>query len=244
MPLQQVEVDTAHFKGNFPESCEIHATISDDVRVRGPLSSHLTLLKIIPPEHANWTPILSRTRLGPHRQHDFQLENTHGVLISHVRLTIYPDGGVKRLRILGRLVADDVAVNGTVETPAINGAAATNGHVETNGYHKVNGTNGKKVNGATPEAPSIPAVRLTPESFAPFGNVIQAWNDVHAVPRGLKHTPANQGTATKFHKLAPVKSSYPQGASEFKLTCDPERVMNERNRPASTCLNQHLGLPR
>lgn len=29
--LEQTELDTAHFMGNFPESCELHALYSEDV---------------------------------------------------------------------------------------------------------------------------------------------------------------------------------------------------------------------
>ena len=87
--LSQVEIDTAHFKGNFPESCELHAvhSVSDDL--------------IHYPE-ANWVPILPRTKLGPHRQHCSQLLNVEGKPYTHVRLTIHPDGGIKRIRLLGR----------------------------------------------------------------------------------------------------------------------------------------------
>ncbi|GAW04263.1 allantoicase [Lentinula edodes] len=66
--LEQVELDTAHFKGNFPESCEIHALTSASNVVWTMEHS----------ESDNWTLILPRTRLGPHRQHYFQLENVGG----------------------------------------------------------------------------------------------------------------------------------------------------------------------
>jgi allantoicase len=45
--------------------------------------------------------ILPRTKLGPHRRHFFQLENAGGIRYTHVMLTIYPDGGVKRVRVIG-----------------------------------------------------------------------------------------------------------------------------------------------
>lgn len=46
--IEQVEIDTLHFIGNFPESCEIHALSSEEVR----FGNHLvlafkTLLKLI-----------------------------------------------------------------------------------------------------------------------------------------------------------------------------------------------------
>lgn len=45
--------------------------------------------------------ILNGTKLGPHQQHFFVLDNVKGRPYTHVRLTIFPDGGVKRVRIVG-----------------------------------------------------------------------------------------------------------------------------------------------
>ena len=95
--LEQVEIDTAHFKGNFPESCELEAIHSEndlDVQTQGG-------------ENLQWTVILPRTKLGPHRQHYFQLENVENTVFTHVKMTIYPDGGVKRIRVIG-LKADAI----------------------------------------------------------------------------------------------------------------------------------------
>ncbi len=61
------------------------------------------------------------------------------------------------------------------------------------------------------EASSIPAVPLTREAFAPFGDVIQAWAIPNSAPKGIRVTSANQGTAFKFHKLSSTLSSYPTG---------------------------------
>lgn len=53
------------------------------------------------------------------------------------------------------------------------------------------------------------ALPLTPEGFAPFGQVIQGYGDVNAVPRNVRVTGANQGSAHKFHKISLLESSYP-----------------------------------
>jgi len=93
--LSHVEIDTAHFKGNFPESCELHAIDSPD---------------LIPPHQqatseisggSLWQAILPRTKLGPHRRHFFQLQSANHAKFTHVMLTIHPDGGVKRVRVTG-----------------------------------------------------------------------------------------------------------------------------------------------
>ena len=65
---------------------------------------------------------------------------------------------------------------------------------------------------ASARTTTVPALTLTPEAFAPFGKVVQAYSDLHAVPspRTTRITgSANQGTAVKFHKLALLESSYP-----------------------------------
>jgi allantoicase len=55
----------------------------------------------------------------------------------------------------------------------------------------------------------IPVLPLTPDAFEPFGQVIQAYAEKDAAPRSIRITPANEGTASKFHKLALLSSSYP-----------------------------------
>ncbi|KAH9858744.1 allantoicase [Lenzites betulinus] len=187
--LSQVEIDTAHFKGNFPESCELHALHSDD---------------LVPTDAPDdlWTPILPRTKLGPHRRHFLQLENVDGKAYTHVKITIYPDGGIKRVRVLGRRA---VAINADRDAPAAHPADAT-----------ADADGGSPAHPAAPRArgPLIPALPLTPEAFAPFGQVVQAYADVHAVPRprDTRVTGANQGTALKFHKVALLEASYPPDA--------------------------------
>src|ERR1700761_5031594 len=59
--LEQGEIDTAHFKGHFPESWEVPALfVSGDVDWSGTKG-----------EGHEWSLILPRTKLGPHRQHYF-----------------------------------------------------------------------------------------------------------------------------------------------------------------------------
>ncbi|KAI0358415.1 allantoicase [Trametes cingulata] len=193
--LSQVEIDTAHFMGNFPESCEVHALQSDD------------LVPSDVPED-RWTVVLPRTKLGPHRRHFFQLENVDGRPYTHIRITIYPDGGIKRVRVLGRRA---VPINADRDAQAAHVADA----IADDGG---SGAPSERPDGAKDASfapgPLIPALPLTPEAFAPFGKVVQAYADVNAVPdpRNTRVTGANQGTATKFHKLALLESSYPPGS--------------------------------
>jgi allantoicase len=85
--VHRIEVDTSHFKGNFPESCSLEAC--DAVEE---LNSAQT-----------WTEVLSRTRLQAHTRHLFEDEIKAAGAVTHLRFNIFPDGGVSRLRVYGTL---------------------------------------------------------------------------------------------------------------------------------------------
>jgi allantoicase len=89
--LQRAEVDTAHFKGNAPGSCSLDgcdAAVSAAGEVAaGGLSG--------------WHEVLPVTPLQPHTRHLFDDLAASGPF-THVRLNIFPDGGVARLRLFGR----------------------------------------------------------------------------------------------------------------------------------------------
>ncbi|XP_052803532.1 allantoicase-like [Mya arenaria] len=91
--VTMVEVDTNNFKGNFPDVCRVEACFLDN--------SANDLDTNIP--KSKWRTLLPVTKLKAHNQHFFyqdQLEKNTGV-VSHVRLTVMPDGGVSRFRIWG-----------------------------------------------------------------------------------------------------------------------------------------------
>ncbi|MBA2703723.1 MAG: allantoicase [Blastocatellia bacterium] len=90
--VRRLEVDTAWFKGNFPESCSLEATNARDLP-----EEKLTDLSIV------WKSILSRTKLQAHTRHFFENEILDAGQVSHLRFNIFPDGGVSRLRVYGKL---------------------------------------------------------------------------------------------------------------------------------------------
>lgn len=92
--IQKIEVDTNHFKGNFPESCSIVACDAGEREI-----SAEELRNAGDPV---WHEVLPRTKLQAHTRHFFEkeLRATAGA-VSHVRLNIFPDGGVSRLRVHG-----------------------------------------------------------------------------------------------------------------------------------------------
>jgi allantoicase len=90
--LERAEVDTSHFKGNAPGSCSLEGCDAAGSSPEEMAGGGLT----------GWREILPRTDLRPHTRHLFD-ELAAGGPFTHVRLNIYPDGGVARLRLFGRL---------------------------------------------------------------------------------------------------------------------------------------------
>jgi allantoicase len=93
--LRGVVVDTSHFRGNYPEACSLEACA---------VAGHPT-----PEELAGggvtWTEVLPRVLLQGNAKNPFPIERDTG-RVTHLRLRIYPDGGVARLRVHGEVVPD------------------------------------------------------------------------------------------------------------------------------------------
>jgi len=87
--VRKVIVDTAHLRGNYPDRFSLEGCLQPGVQV--------------PDESAEWLPVIDQHRLCPDREHVFvrELIADPEQRFSHVRLNIYPDGGVSRLRVLG-----------------------------------------------------------------------------------------------------------------------------------------------
>jgi allantoicase len=89
--VRLAEIDTLHYKGNAPGAASLSGI---DARV-APLA-----------DPDAWFGLLPRTRLQPDTAHRFLVD---GTAATHVRLDIFPDGGVARLRLFGSLTADGLA---------------------------------------------------------------------------------------------------------------------------------------
>jgi len=87
--IDKVEVDTAHFKGNYPDRVSIEAALFDS-------SEEVSVAS------KKWRTLLAESKLEMDKQHEFESELESLGDLSHVRLSIYPDGGVSRLRVFGR----------------------------------------------------------------------------------------------------------------------------------------------
>lgn len=81
--ITRAEIDTSFFRGNYPESCTLEGGLGDD------------------PDKIEWHELLASQKLQPHTRHQFEVTDLGD--ISHVRFNIFPDGGVSRLRLFGRI---------------------------------------------------------------------------------------------------------------------------------------------
>ena len=84
--LLRAILDTSHFKGNFPDRAELEGAVaSADAEV----------------ETLAWRSLVPVTKLEAHTEHVFAIADREPV--THVRLSIYPDGGVARMRLFGEV---------------------------------------------------------------------------------------------------------------------------------------------
>lgn len=90
--IEKILVDTAHFKGNYPDSCLLEGcdiSYKDEAKLEG--------------ESILWQTILPQTKLSADNEHFFEDEIKNKGPFTHVRLCIFPDGGISRLRLWGRV---------------------------------------------------------------------------------------------------------------------------------------------
>jgi allantoicase len=104
--VRDVVVDTAYFTGNYPPFASIEGTCLlgypavDEVRA------------------APWTPLVPKSPLLGATANELT-GTAPDRLVTHVRLTIYPDGGVARLRVHGEVVPDPRLLGGRVDLAAL-----------------------------------------------------------------------------------------------------------------------------
>ena len=92
--LDKIIVDTAFFRGNYPEKCSIYAC-------------EIKELNKTPEEILNdkdFTQIVSLSALKGDHEHSFKIDSTDR--FTHIKFNIYPDGGVARLKAFGKVLPD------------------------------------------------------------------------------------------------------------------------------------------
>jgi allantoicase len=103
--VRGVSIDTSHFTGNFPA----YASVEGATVLGYPSAEQLRA--------ASWTPLLAKSKLAGDTDNSFPIFVADH-LSSHVRLRIYPDGGVARFRVYGEPLGDPRFLGGRVDLAA------------------------------------------------------------------------------------------------------------------------------
>ncbi|PHH85959.1 hypothetical protein CDD83_10940 [Cordyceps sp. RAO-2017] len=90
--VQSFVVDTAHYRGNFPQKVAIHALAWQRLDAEPAAADEA------------WREVVAPTKMGPDQEHQLPCADPDA-LVTHVKLTMIPDGGVKRLRAYGKRMA-------------------------------------------------------------------------------------------------------------------------------------------
>jgi allantoicase len=119
--IERLDVDTAHFKGNYPDRCAV-----DAICWPGAPPEALT-------RSPDWVNVVPSTKLRADMGHLLSLTSTGPW--THLRLRIFPDGGVSRLRAYG---TPDPAFAGVAPDPLVTAVNAADAAVLTrcNGSHR------------------------------------------------------------------------------------------------------------
>jgi allantoicase len=103
--VRGVDIDTSHFLGNYPPFASVEAAT---------LLGYPTVDAVL---DAAWMPLVERSAIDPDARNLFAATGDDR-LVTHVRLTIYPDGGVARFRVFGEVVADPRRLGARVDLAA------------------------------------------------------------------------------------------------------------------------------
>ncbi|GAA0574262.1 allantoicase [Paractinoplanes ferrugineus] len=109
--IHGVDIDTSFFTGNYPPYASVEALAVDGYPSPAELQA------------ADWSPILPKSPLDGDTRNLFPVRDSRR--FTHVRLTIYPDGGVARLRVHGDVVPDPALLPAVFDVAAL----TSGGHV-------------------------------------------------------------------------------------------------------------------
>ena len=91
--VNKIEVDTHHFKGNYPDSCTIQAAY-----ITKKISSYSIVKK-----SNKWKKLFNKVKLSAHKKHNFINKILKKDKTNYLRINIYPDGGISRIRTYGKV---------------------------------------------------------------------------------------------------------------------------------------------
>ena len=92
--INKIEIDTHHFKGNYPDKCSVQATYIPKK------TSNYTVVK----KSNKWRSLLNKAQLNANKKHSFKNKTMKKNKINYIRINIYPDGGISRIRTFGKVI--------------------------------------------------------------------------------------------------------------------------------------------
>ncbi len=91
--INKIQIDTHHFKGNYPDKCSLQAAY-----VNKKISS-----KSIIKKSKKWRLLLNKVKLYAHKKHNFNNKLMKNMKVNYIRINIFPDGGISRIRAFGKV---------------------------------------------------------------------------------------------------------------------------------------------
>ena len=90
--IKNIQIDTHHFKGNYPDMCSVQVSYSNKKEN----------VKAIISKSKKWKFLLNKTKLKAHRKHNFYNKIFKNSRVNYIRVNIFPDGGISRIRVFGK----------------------------------------------------------------------------------------------------------------------------------------------
>ena len=92
--INKIEIDTHHFKGNYPDSCSVQGTY-----IPNKISNNLIVKK-----SNKWKILVNKAKLHAHKKHNFKNKTLKKIKVNYIRINIFPDGGISRIRTFGKVI--------------------------------------------------------------------------------------------------------------------------------------------
>ena len=90
--ISKIEINTHHFKGNYPDKVLLQASYIDKKISK----------KILIKQSKKWKVLLNKTKLGPNKVHKFFNKIMPKKKINYIKINIFPDGGISRFKAFGK----------------------------------------------------------------------------------------------------------------------------------------------
>ena len=91
--INKIQIDTHHFKGNYPDKCSVQASY---------LNNKISEKSIVN-KSKRWDLLLNKVKLHAHKKHNFKNKLMKNKKVNYIRINIFPDGGISRVRVFGKV---------------------------------------------------------------------------------------------------------------------------------------------